>query len=221
MIYFILEFTSSALILYPSIMILINLCKNLNKIQTLSNVTLFRGICFIFICLDIFSRIYGILYLTYNYKLNKLMFGIILSWLTTFISLVISLFMIRNESISCFNYIKDVIDESRKLMLCQTIFKLNVLCFSFLIYTILMFIQINIEIFGENNTIDSKYQDFFYMFGLFNQWLLANPLLMAAILFYLKPTITTNSSTFNENPLFNHNSKQFRLLSDVQSASIN
>ena len=124
MIYFILEFTSSALILYPSIMILIKICQNLTKIQTLSNVTLFKFICFIFVFLDILSRIYCILYLTYDYKLNKLIFGFILLWLTIFISLVITLFMIRNESISCFNYIKDVIDESRKTKLSGKLIKL-------------------------------------------------------------------------------------------------
>lgn len=213
--YYIFEFASSSLFLYPSIMILIKICKDLNKIQTLSHILLFKFISIIFIFLDILSRIYFVLYLSNNYKLNKWIFCFIILWFTIFISLIILLFMIRNESINSFNYIKDVIDNSRKNMLFQQILKLNISCILFLIYCILIFIQINLEIFGKNS---QENINIFYLIGLYNQFILANPLLICAILYYLKPT-TNSSIKYHENiNLDFNNSSQFRLLNDIENS---
>eukprot|EP00483_Globobulimina_turgida_P001505 UN01507 len=161
-IYYVLEFTSSVLILYPSIMILIRICNKLNQIQTLAHIFLFKVVCILFIVLDILSRIYCVLHFIQNYPINKWIFGVMISWTTIFITLITLLFMIRSESIDCFNYIKDVIHPSRKTCTFHHIVRLNVMCFAFVIYFILIFIQIFIEIFGANNKI-------FYVIGLYNQ----------------------------------------------------
>eukprot|EP01084_Bolivina_argentea_P278485 475779_1 len=203
-LYYILEFTSSVLILYPSIMILITICDRLNNIQTLSHTLFFKIVCILFIFLDICARIYCVLYLIEYYPINKWIFGVMISWSTIFITLIILLFMIRSESVDCFNYIKDVIDPAKKTETFHHIVRLNFMCFSFVIYCILILFQICIEMFG--------YNEIWYIIGLYNQWILANTLLLSASLYCLKPLKNT---LVNRNYSSNYKqTSKFTLLDD-------
>eukprot|EP01083_Nonionella_stella_P001698 4823_1 len=202
-IYYAMEFTSSTLLLYPSILRLITICNTLYQIQTLSHIFLFKFVCFVFIIVDIVSRMYCALYLTHNYDTTKWTFGVIISWSTVFITLIVLLCMIRSQSIAGFNYIKDVLDPHRKTMLFEQILRLNVMCFSFIIYCILILTQIFIEMFGENNQT-------LCIIGMYNQWILANTLLIVALLYTLKD----NGSFYRNYELNNQSDFHFRLLED-------
>ena len=89
--------------------------------------------------------------------------------------------MIRSESIDSFNYIKDLIDPGKRVVIFHQILRLNVMTFSFVLYCALMLFQVVcIQAFGASSST-------LYLIGMYNQWVIANSGLIAALLFSLKP----------------------------------
>ena len=183
----------------------------MSQIQTLSNISIFKLVCILFIFFDILSRCYFISYFVSNYAMNKWIFGVIIVWITLFLAVIVLLFMIRAESVQCFAYLKDVIDPSQKAMIFQQILRLNVMCISFVIYCLLMLAQINIQIFGKHNQIA-------YFVGMYNQWIVANSVLIIALLYNLRPAVTSRYDQNFNLPLLDNQVpiSKFEFLKDIE-----
>mmetsp|Transcript_20818 Transcript_20818/g.33193 ORF Transcript_20818/g.33193 Transcript_20818/m.33193 type:complete len:287 (+) Transcript_20818:78-938(+) len=191
-IYFIMEFVSIVPMMTAAIMMLLGIIHDLSKLQTLSNISLFKLVCAVFIALDIAGRVYFILYMIDGAAINKWIFGLLMAWLATFVVLSVLLLMIRSESMQFFNYMKDIMDDTRKTIIFQQIWRLNVMCICFIVFAVLIFVQMALEIFGDS------YRPIFYFLGIYNQWLLANPIVNIGVLYNLKCIVFTQIEHTND-----------------------
>ena len=96
-------------------------------------------------------------------------------------------------------------------MIFQQILRLNVMCISFVIYCLLMLAQINIQIFGKHNQIA-------YFVGMYNQWIVANSVLIIALLYNLRPAVTSRYDQNFNLPLLDNQVpiSKFEFLKDIE-----
>lgn len=167
---------TSILLLYPSIISTASLCDQLKRIQTLSNVPVFKFLTFIFFIFDVVVRTYLIIECSLSTPPDKWTWGAILLWATAFVAFLVPLFMIRAESRRSFNYIQEVLAPKKRKLIHGLIWQMDMFCVALPIYGVLASFQFSIDALGVLHVI-----------GVYGQWIVANTLLIGCLSFYLKP----------------------------------
>ena len=194
------------LLLYPTIITTMWCCNKLHRFQTLSNILLYKFVCYIFFAVDIISRIFLVIHSNLTPSLSphhKWVWAAIILWSTSFLVFLILLFMIRAESRKSYHYMAEVLAPSKRNVIYTQIRKLNVSCIMLAIYGTLSCFQFGIDFLGLLPAV----------IGLFNQWIVMNTILIACLLINLIPE--SQSEIEKEFHLRNLGDRTFRLLDAV------